>query len=335
MMHDMKINRHLSTLPVLITIASGVMAHAQFTGSDDFNNNTLSPAKWSRLFEEASTMTASGQRLLYTTVGAPDTANCILSWTNMPAGASNWIAQVDVRVPFLPLTCLQRIEMGLVVVKGRADGMPQTDDPVLDIYQRVEPNKYPNDGCQDIWREGRTVWSSVSRIGMDNHDLDHAQVSLASTLVSFRLRWDAKEGVMMAEYDPNGPIDGFQWTVLSCRHLGDYGWGTIDRFLVALYAYSERCEVRMADGVGFDNFQATYLTPTPAPTGFAAPQVSKTSVSLSFESKPETSYTLEAKDTLTQPDWRPIKSILGDGKTTTLTDPDRSAPQRFYRLRTP
>jgi hypothetical protein len=327
--------RYLYGMSVVATIAAAGIVQAQFAGSDDFNNNTLSPTKWNRLVEEESTMLASGQRLLYTTIGKPSAANCITSWKNTANATSNWVAQVDVRVPFLPLLCQQRIEVGLVVVKGRENGPPQTDDPVLDIYQRVEPNKYPTDSCQDIWREGRTVWSSASRIGMDSRDQDHAQVSLASTLVSLRLRWDAAEGVLMAEYDPNGPIDGFQWTILSCRHLADYGWGQIDRFLVNLYAYSENCQLTEAEGVGLDNFRASYLTPVPPAVTLAAPKVSGSAVSMSFQSEPSSSYTLEAKDNVTQPDWHPIESVLGNGSKLTLTDRDHSSPLRFYRLRTP
>jgi ELWxxDGT repeat protein len=62
-----------------------------------------------------------------------------------------------------------------------------------------------------------------------------------------------------------------------------------------------------------------------------APDAGSFSVSLPTVSGQ--TYFLETKRTLSETDWSILLAVFGDGSVKTLTDPNASAPQRFYRVR--
>ncbi len=71
------------------------------------------------------------------------------------------------------------------------------------------------------------------------------------------------------------------------------------------------------------NLQPTLAIRTSAEGGFR----------LGIQTEPGFRYTLEAKDSLSEPSWRELPSIVGDGTERELADPATSAASRFYRVR--
>ena len=63
----------------------------------------------------------------------------------------------------------------------------------------------------------------------------------------------------------------------------------------------------------------------------STPILSGNSMSLSFATAAGLSYLVQFSDTLSPPNWQPLKSVTGDGTVQTVTD-STTAPQRFYRL---
>jgi hypothetical protein len=57
------------------------------------------------------------------------------------------------------------------------------------------------------------------------------------------------------------------------------------------------------------------------------------SFSVSVPTASGRTYYLECTGALADPEWLPLLAVFGDGTTRTLTDPEPSTPQRFYRVR--
>jgi hypothetical protein len=56
-------------------------------------------------------------------------------------------------------------------------------------------------------------------------------------------------------------------------------------------------------------------------------------VSLEVETVPGASYTLQFKNDLSEPEWRDLVTVIGDGGRKTLEDAAATEPARFYRVR--
>jgi len=57
------------------------------------------------------------------------------------------------------------------------------------------------------------------------------------------------------------------------------------------------------------------------------------SFSLSVQTTFGRNYALDYKNSLAQSDWTELPAVTGNGDVTTLTDPDATGAQRFYRVR--
>ena len=56
-------------------------------------------------------------------------------------------------------------------------------------------------------------------------------------------------------------------------------------------------------------------------------------VNISFASVAGVTYTLEYKNSLSDPEWIPVASATANGSVSTLSDPESAGPTRFYRIR--
>ena len=70
------------------------------------------------------------------------------------------------------------------------------------------------------------------------------KLSTALTHTTLRLRWAASEKRLYAEYDPDGPANGDNWSILQNYDLanGATNWNlnpTTGSFMILLYAGSE------------------------------------------------------------------------------------------------
>ena len=120
-----------------------------------------------------------------------------------------------------------------------------------------------------------------------------------STHTTLRLRWAASEKRLYAEYDPDGPANGDNWSILQNYDLanGATNWNlnpTTGSFMILLYAGSENRTVTTADNLWFDNFKITdgnQTAPPIAPTITAQPVDQNATVGSSV------SFTVEANGT--------------------------------------
>ena len=62
------------------------------------------------------------------------------------------------------------------------------------------------------------------------------------------------------------------------------------------------------------------------------PALKGTDFTFSFATVPGINYYVEYKDSLTDPDWQPLQSVLGDGTVQTLTNSMPAAAERYFRV---
>ena len=69
----------------------------------------------------------------------------------------------------------------------------------------------------------------------------------------------------------------------------------------------------------------------PSPTFFAPTKVGN-NFSVSFQTTPGNTYTVQYTDTLAPPNWQNLPSVAGDGTTKTVTNSAPGIAHRYYRL---
>lgn len=76
--------------------------------------------------------------------------------------------------------------------------------------------------------------------------------------------------------------------------------------------------------------EVTFTSPS---LRLAAPVCHGGTFTTSFETRNGANYVIEYTDSLVQPNWKPMRTVTGNGTRQTLTDTPGNAPQRFYRVR--
>jgi len=192
-------------------------------GSDDFNDNSRLTANWGiTTLAGAGQLLEDNQRLEYFTADSP-TPNDFAAWNwNRYGGVDNqsWTFQMDISLPDLALNPGQRVFIGLQVLK-----------PGGNFFL------YGNEETQS----GRQ-FSAQSPSLNDN-------APITSDVTALRLSFDGGTGAMTAQYDPNGPVGGYQWTTLGSDTT--FGSGT-----VAVFAGSSNVSIASTDLVFADNVVA-------------------------------------------------------------------------------
>jgi len=193
-------------------------------GSDDFNDN-------SRLTANCGTTTLSGvgqllednQRLEYFTVDSP-TGNDFAAWNWHRYGGVNnqsWTFQMDISLPDLALSPGQRVFIGLQVPKAGGNFF---------LYGNEE--------------------TSSGRLFLAQSPSLNDNVAITSDITALRLSFNGATGTMTAQYDPNGPVGGYQWTTLGSD--ASFGFpGT-----VTVFAGSANVSIAPTDLVFADNVVA-------------------------------------------------------------------------------
>jgi len=320
----------LALAVILVTVPS--VATAQFAGGDDFEDDIIDTTHWiladdtDAVVETGGTLRLISASTNWTGVG--------LYWSPGADSASNWLAQVDIRLPF-PGSIAQRASWGNTLrMSVSAWPPPVTNWACFFINVSVSPACVYRLSDQSeilIPNLNSSIWDQrvVGATGLRS-----TGIAMETTLASVRLRWEASKRVMLAEIDVNGPIDGYQWITLACRHIEDYGWEVPEKFAVFLYGMLNS-PLTVDDNCNFDNFRTAYYASTPSSPSLSQPTRLGASSVMEFASELRASYTLEAKDALQSLDWHPLQSVIGDGGVVTVVDPLTMSPQRYYRLRSP
>ncbi len=77
----------------------------------------------------------------------------------------------------------------------------------------------------------------------------------------------------------------------------------------------------------------TFLADVAAPPLLASPTVNGSNLTLSFDTLAARTYSIESKNSLSDPAWQQLGSVLGDGTLKTMADSISTAGWRFYRLK--
>ena len=180
---------------------------ADFSGTDNFNDNSKDPAFWGTDLVAGGLLTEANGRLEYTTSGVP-TGNdvAVRPWIlNFGTYTQNWEIQIDVNVPRSPY---QGISLPLAVFPG-------TDlNAVFANRFSVELNQFQDFG--DKLKIQSTVSANTAEIVV-------GRVVTTSTSAALRIAFDANTKVLSAYYDEDGPVCGYSWRLLGSTNVPT-GW---------------------------------------------------------------------------------------------------------------
>jgi hypothetical protein len=218
-----------------------------FSGSDDFNDNSKDLAKWGTdVVAGSGTLTETNQVLQYTASGSSGSEGSGRPWiANTGSFTSNWAVQIDVNMPTLALTAGQRYEFGLQV----SNGDDSTDTFTLKL--RVDATS------------GREFHSQLRVNGVAQTAVTSTTVSTSATV---RIQYDAATTTLTAQFDANGAVGGYNFTNLDSRNITTAGWNMIASsvFDAAVLGTSQgNLAISSANNVFGDNFLAV---PEPSTT---------------------------------------------------------------------
>ncbi len=307
-----------AALPALFFVIAVPGAFAQLDGEDNFNDNSLDPAKWvtpDTIFGNGL-LSETNQRLHYLTSGAAGAGGdyATRQWqANYGRFTDDWEVQLDVTLPALALDQEDEVEIGLGV--GNAADMGDSGTITLNTYRDDAVTR-------QFWSDFRVNSASVS----------DAVVTTASTSAAVRIRWTAAIRTLSFEYDANGAVGGYTWTELVARSIGlwGYDWGMTDTSLfgAAVYGGSHLRDVTLASSVYADNFLARSEIVIPAPRLSIVPAVSGSATISWTPATP--GWVLQENLNLATTNW--VNAV--SGSTNPVVVP-ATLPTKFYRLHKP
>jgi hypothetical protein len=227
---------------ILLACPSGV-ALANFSGGDDFNDNSKDGAKWGNdVFGTTGTalLTETNGRLQLTASGTDPFA--YRPWiANTGSYTANWSVQMDVNVPTLTLTSGQAYGVSIVVSNH--------DDPNDRFEVDLELNAL---GAPTPPRAFFTVFTTN---GMDV--LPDGASSTTSTSAAVRIRYDAGTKTLFGDFDADGATNGYSFTNFDSRSVAPWGMTAASVFDAGVSGFSQGGAVVTAgDAVFGDNFLA-------------------------------------------------------------------------------
>lgn len=226
--------------------------------TDDFNDSSRNVNNWGKTdaYVGVGALAETNSVVRYFTLGdlgsELDSATRLWSSGAGEVGKS-WTAQVDVALPNLALGEGGEVEIGLAVQNLANPGDRATIG--LDLSSL--------DGAT----LSRRFASHYEHDGLAFPDLDGG-LDTTSQSAAVRARWDAPAQTLNLEYDADGAVGGYSWTVLKSYSVGsgnsDWGMGSNGRFQVGLFGRSYRgTTVPVSANVRLDNFSASTVKVAP------------------------------------------------------------------------
>ena len=221
---------------------------SNFSGSDDFNDNSEDLTKWGTdIVTGSGTLTETSQVLQYTASGSSNPESSFRPWdANSGSFTSNWAVQIDVNMPTLALTAGQRYEFGLQV--------SNSDDPTDTFTLKLRVDA----------ASGREFHSQLRVNGVGQTAVTS---TTASTSATIRIEYDAATTTLTAQFDANGAVGGYNFTTFDSRNITTAGWNMTASsvFDAAVLGTSQGgLVISSADNVSGDNFLAV-----PEPSTYA------------------------------------------------------------------
>lgn len=223
---------------------------SNFSGSDDFNDNSKDLAKWGTdtIFDPgvgSGTLTETSQVLQYTAAGSSSNEQLARPWiANTGSFTSDWSLQLDVNVPTLSLSAGQRIEFGLGVTNG--------DDPTDSFRLSLRLDA----------ASGRQFHSQLRVDGVGQTAVNSTTTSTSAAIL---IQYDAATTTLSAGYDADGAVGGYNFTIFDSRNITSWNMTASSVFGVAVGGSSEgSLAISSANNVNGDNFLAV-----PEPSTYA------------------------------------------------------------------
>ncbi|HCN29768.1 MAG TPA: hypothetical protein DIT64_13690 [Verrucomicrobiales bacterium] len=222
------------------------------TGKDDFEGASKNTSKWGGNISEGSgLLTQTGGVLRFTSAGSSDEDFMVWPWLVNAPFASDWSVQADVRVPWIPLSgSFTAVGAGLFVSHS-ADGRDRFSAWLENYRDFDSPQRF----------------HFFNEVDFNDEDEPETFEDAPSTHAAVRISWDAGSKTLSAAYDPDGPLNGYSWTVFRTFNPVTGGWGMTasGSFKIHLGAYSEETQVTDAHQVFMDNFHTFGILGKPVP----------------------------------------------------------------------
>ncbi len=222
-----------------------------FAGSDGFDGTIRDTVNWGDFdFAGSSLNTVLIQetnRLVFSQNNTAD-AGVYRVWKKGLAPANqDWEARVQVELPNLAFATNGYVGAGLIVLNAA--------DPGDRLNLEIETGKDNGFAYRDFYVTH--TQDDVDQLGQDTF------APATNTVGLLRARWLAASGVLLMEYDPDGPGNGENWVTLrSFSPSTNWGINSSGAFLVGIGAYARNRTVSASEGVVLDSF-ATSITPLP------------------------------------------------------------------------
>lgn len=228
--------------------ASAQFCYAQippFEGSDNFVGASKNPAKWGdNIFNGTGLLTQTGGVLKFSNaVPSGDDEDHFMAWPWQSYGPmeTSWSVQADVNVPVIALPD-DHAAIGVgVAVRNGADGNDMFAIQVENVRSTGQPQQYNFYNSLDINEDNHSELSTPAPTGK---------------VLSVRIVWNADTLTLTAQYDADGPANGYSWQTLNSFNPVFNGWemAPLDTFEVAVFGYAEKMTVAASKNVYLDNF---------------------------------------------------------------------------------
>lgn len=225
----------------------GLPALGQFTGMDAFTAASKNTALWGPNIQSGSgLLTQSGGVLRHTSTGGTDDDLMLWPWLGgLGTLGSSWSVQMDVMVPVITLAD------GSTAV-GMGIGVRNSDDDSQNFTVALENVRSTGQPQQ------HNYVCAVDNIIGSGGDTTETSVTSGGTTGAVRISWNAGTQTLTAQYDADGPANGYVWTVFaSFDPLEGWGMDAADSLEIYLGGYSEFTAVTVAQNVRADNFKVS------------------------------------------------------------------------------
>ncbi len=233
---------------VLLCVFFPCLVHANFSGGDDFNDNSVDSTKWgSDEIRNFGTFAETNQRLEFTGTMTANTIGMVLHhWTaNYGSYTENWSAQVDVSLSSLAL--------------GSSDLL------FISLTAANTANSEYNKGGITL-RETNAGYFIVPGVQNSPSDTSQLPTPIASGIVSLQVSYDSATHTLITAYDLDGASNGYLWTPSESYDLSPWNMTDSSQFQLEIVAGGISATTRtiMSGQVTADNLA---VTPEPSTLG--------------------------------------------------------------------
>ena len=239
-------------MKIQILLAASLIAsnhvHATISGSDDFNDNSLDPSKWSLIPDGSSTIKETNSRLEFSSLtNTQSSSQSMLVWVkNTPNANSTWEITLDFANSYAPLInpfdssdYLRGATVALAVSGGSGS---------LSVGFSTE--KLQGYGVDEYFHGLSCQFSGED----ESTDID-----LAGNSAAVRITYNKDTGLLSAFYDSNGPVGGYTWALMKSSSISSWGLSPGQPMGVSISTgYSgSKPQAPAAGNLQADNFKAT------------------------------------------------------------------------------